>query len=114
MTVALLDVPLSAVVDTSVVSSKLGAPVRFTVANSTVPALSIARSIKRDATPFVVPRVAPDATVIDAAAPIVRVFTVPSFSVVLLNVSEVGFSVSVKAFVATDAAIGRSGAADMA
>ena len=78
----------------------------LTTASSTVPELSIAMTAIRDLLADTVPSVDPLDTVTEMAVDTVRVLTVPLDNVELRKSNTVGFSVTVNAFVATDAVIG--------
>src|SRR5574340_24600 len=105
MTLLLFDVPLIAVVEISVVSSRLFPPARLATASSTVPALSSANRTSRADMALAVPRVAPDGTTSDSAEETLRVLTVPLHNVAERKSSEVGFRFRVNALADTLALI---------
>lgn len=97
---------LIAIVLINPVSVKLLPPAMLTTANSIVPALLSARTIRRDCTALTVPNVAVLGTTRFAGVP-ETVATVPLVKSVLLKSSESVDALKVNAFAATDALIAK-------
>lgn len=101
--------PPSAVVEISVVSSRLLPPEILTTANSTVPALFMAITIIVDCVALTVPNVEPEETVTDIGEETVTVEVAPLVSEELRKANAHAFNVTVNALLDTAAVIGKTG-----